>query len=83
VILNLFCGKELDQEVPYKEQHIVGESNPVAVIITPRIVQAYKNISSGPGIVFNAPNRLFAGPGKCYPIDEIRHETTNQESFVV
>ena len=52
----------------------VGESNRQAVIVPPGVVHAYKNIGSTPGWVFNAPNRLYAGPGKRSPVDEIRHE---------
>jgi dTDP-4-dehydrorhamnose 3,5-epimerase len=59
---------------PKKEEYIVGESNPVAVLVPPGVVHAYTNISDHTGMVFNAPNQLFAGPGKRYPIDEIRHE---------
>ena len=53
---------------------IVGQSNPQSVIVPPGVVHAYKNISLHPGIVFNAPNRLYAGEGKQEPVDEIRHE---------
>jgi dTDP-4-dehydrorhamnose 3,5-epimerase len=38
------------------------------------VVHAYKNVSQLPGWVFNAPNRLYAGPGRREPVDEIRHE---------
>jgi dTDP-4-dehydrorhamnose 3,5-epimerase len=44
------------------------------VIVPPGVVHAYKNTASTPGWVFNAPNRLYAGPGKRSPVDEIRHE---------
>jgi dTDP-4-dehydrorhamnose 3,5-epimerase len=52
----------------------VGASNKQCVIVPPGVVHAYKNIASTPGWVFNAPNRLYAGPGKRSPVDEIRHE---------
>jgi dTDP-4-dehydrorhamnose 3,5-epimerase len=52
----------------------VGQSNRQAVIVPPGVIHAYKNIGSTPGWVFNAPNRLYAGPGKRSPVDEIRHE---------
>ena len=54
--------------------HEVGESNPCAVLVPPGIVHAYKCISETPGLVFNAPNQLYAGPSKAYEVDEIRHE---------
>jgi dTDP-4-dehydrorhamnose 3,5-epimerase-like enzyme len=52
----------------------VGESNPQCVIVPPGVVHAYKNVGPSPGWVFNAPNRLYAGPGKRAAVDEIRHE---------
>ena len=52
----------------------VGESNRQCVIVPPGVVHAYKNVGATPGWVFNAPNRLYAGPGKREPVDEIRHE---------
>jgi dTDP-4-dehydrorhamnose 3,5-epimerase len=52
----------------------VGESNKQSVIVPPGVIHAYKNIGPTPGWVFNAPNRLYAGPGKRGPVDEIRHE---------
>ncbi len=53
---------------------VLGESNLAVVIIPPGVVHAYKNISGYPGLVFNCPNRLYAGEGKKEPVDEIRHE---------
>ncbi len=53
---------------------VVGQSNPQSVIVPPGVVHAYKNISLHPSVVFNAPNRLYAGDGKREPVDEIRHE---------
>ncbi|HED10610.1 MAG TPA: dTDP-4-dehydrorhamnose 3,5-epimerase [Caldithrix abyssi] len=51
-----------------------GQDSPAAVIIPPGVVHAYKNIGTQGGLVFNAPNRLFAGKNKAEPVDEIRHE---------
>ena len=53
---------------------VAGASNPLTIVIPPGVVHAYKNISDGPGIVINLPNRLYRGPGKQEAIDEIRHE---------
>lgn len=61
----------------------VGESNKQGVIVPPGVVHAYKNIGTIPGWVFNAPNRLFAGPGRSEPIDEIRHEDQADSPFVL
>jgi dTDP-4-dehydrorhamnose 3,5-epimerase len=52
----------------------VGTSFPAAVWIPPGVVHAYRNIGEVQGLVFNAPNRLYAGWGKKEPVDEIRHE---------
>jgi dTDP-4-dehydrorhamnose 3,5-epimerase len=67
--------------LPPPEKYIVGQSNPVAVIVPPGVVHGYKNISEFSGIVLNFPNKLYAGPGKCYEVDEIRHEYTNRFSM--
>jgi dTDP-4-dehydrorhamnose 3,5-epimerase len=58
-----------------------GVDNPLLVIVPPGIVHAYKNIGIDNGMVFNAPNRLFAGAGKKSPVDEIRHEDVGGSPF--
>jgi dTDP-4-dehydrorhamnose 3,5-epimerase len=60
---------------------VVGESNPAAVWIPPGVVHAYRNVGTVPGLVFNAPNRLYAGWGKKEPVDEIRHEDADPGQF--
>ena len=52
----------------------VGESNRQCAIVPPGVIHAYRNVGTTSGWVFNAPNRLYAGPGKRGPVDEIRHE---------
>jgi dTDP-4-dehydrorhamnose 3,5-epimerase len=52
----------------------LGESRPAIVIVPPGVVHAYQNIGAVDGLVFNAPNRLYAGEGKKKAVDEIRHE---------
>lgn len=56
------------------EYHTLGEDEPYAVIVPPGVVHGYRNVSNYPGVVYNFPNQLYAGPGKIYPVDEIRHE---------
>lgn len=51
-----------------------GEENPISMIVPKGVVHAYKNIGKIDGIVFNAPNRLYAGEDKKEEVDEIRHE---------
>lgn len=52
----------------------VGQDEPMAVIVPKGIVHAYKNIGPVDGMVINCPNRLYMGPGRREPVDEIRHE---------
>jgi dTDP-4-dehydrorhamnose 3,5-epimerase len=57
-----------------KQAEVVGQDNPMAVIIPPGVVHAYMNVGSSQGIVFNCPNRLYRGHKRSQPVDEIRHE---------
>jgi dTDP-4-dehydrorhamnose 3,5-epimerase len=69
---------------PTRGRHLkilVGESNRQCVIVPPGVVHAYKNVGRTPGWVFNAPNRLYAGPGKREAVDEIRHEDKAESEF--
>jgi dTDP-4-dehydrorhamnose 3,5-epimerase len=59
----------------------VGAEKKVSVIVPPGVVHAYKNIGQVDGIVYNAPNRLYAGQGKKEPVDEIRHEDDIDSRF--
>jgi dTDP-4-dehydrorhamnose 3,5-epimerase len=45
------------------------------VIVPPGVIHGYKNVSDVEGMVFNFPDKLFAGVGKKEPVDEIRHES--------
>lgn len=60
-----------------------GEGTPRMVVVPAGVVHAYKNIGDVPGMVFNAPNRLFAGEGRKDPVDEIRHESDPDSPFVI
>jgi dTDP-4-dehydrorhamnose 3,5-epimerase len=62
---------------------VVGASNPAAVWIPPGVVHAYRNIGDIPGLVFNGPNRLYAGWAKQEPVDEIRHEDAEPGRFAM
>jgi dTDP-4-dehydrorhamnose 3,5-epimerase len=63
------------------EVKIVGASCPMAVIVPPGVVHAYRNIGNVPGLVFNCPNQLYKGWGKAEPVDEIRHEDLINSPF--
>jgi dTDP-4-dehydrorhamnose 3,5-epimerase len=60
-----------------------GEEHHVLVIVPAGVVHGYKNIGSVDGIVFNAPNRLYAGRGRKEPVDEIRHEDDPASPFKI
>lgn len=62
---------------------VLGESRPAAVWIPPGVVHAYRNVGENPGLVLNAPNRLYAGEGKKEPVDEIRHEEADPPRFIL
>jgi dTDP-4-dehydrorhamnose 3,5-epimerase len=64
-----------------KQVIFAGLDSPRMVIVPPGVVHAYRNIGTGNGIVFNAPNRLYAGAGKKSPVDEIRHEDMEGSPF--
>ncbi len=60
---------------------VVGASNPAVIWIPPGVVHAYRNVGDLPGLVFNGPNRLYAGWAKREPVDEIRHEDAEPGRF--
>jgi dTDP-4-dehydrorhamnose 3,5-epimerase len=64
-----------------KQIEVVGADKPSLLIVPAGIVHAYKNVGSGDGLVFNCPNRLYRGPGKKEPVDEIRHEDLRDSPY--
>ncbi len=60
-----------------------GEKFNAIVIVPPGVVHGYKNIGQVDGLVFNAPNRLFAGKDRKKPVDEIRHEDDPASPFKI
>lgn len=69
----------------YRVKQVIyaGIDSPALVIVPPGVVHAYKNIGGMDGIVFNGPNRLYAGEGKRSPVDEIRHEEEAGSPFTL
>ncbi len=63
------------------QTEVVGADKPMAVVVPPGVVHAYKNIGTEPGLIFNCPNRLYQGPGHKGPVDEIRHEEDLNSRF--
>lgn len=62
---------------------LAGQSSRQLVLVPPGVIHAYRNVSQVPGLVFNCPNRLYAGEGKQQPVDEIRHEDRTGSPFVI
>lgn len=60
---------------------ILGQCRLAVVVVPPGVVHAYKNISEMEGLVLNCPNRLYAGPGRRDPVDEIRYENAPDSPF--
>jgi len=61
----------------------VGQSNKQVVIIPPGVVHAYKNTGILPGWLINLPNKLYAGPARQEAVDEIRHENSPDNPFIL
>lgn len=64
-----------------KQVDVVGADKPMALLVPPGVVHAYKNVGAVPGLVVNCPNRLYKGPGRTEPVDEIRHEERTDSMF--
>uniref|UniRef100_A0A7C4CB74 dTDP-4-dehydrorhamnose 3,5-epimerase n=1 Tax=candidate division WOR-3 bacterium TaxID=2052148 RepID=A0A7C4CB74_UNCW3 len=60
---------------------VLGETAPGLLLVPPGVVHAYRNVGRIDGLVMNYPNRLFAGPGRAGPVDEIRYEDRPDSGF--
>ena len=58
-----------------------GQDSPRSILVPPGIVHGYKCLGPGTGLVFNAPNKLYAGQDKKGPVDEIRFEDIPNSPF--
>ena len=66
-----------------REVFVLGVSRPATLITPPGVVHAYRNVGKVEGWVLNFPNRLYKGPGRTEPVDEVRHEDDPCSSFKV
>ena len=66
-----------------RETFVFGASRPATLIVPPGVVHAYRNVGKVEGWVLNFPNRLYKGPGRIEPVDEIRHEDDPCSRFKV
>ncbi len=63
------------------QSDVVGADKPMALVVPPGVVHAYKNVGKEPGLVVNCPNRLYKGTGRNEPVDEIRHEERKDSPY--
>ncbi len=81
--LHLWDGRE---NSPTKGEYIkllVGENNPVFLIVPPGVVHGYKNISEVDAQCINIPDKLYRGVGKKEEVDEIRWEDNKEGKFKI
>lgn len=64
-----------------RETFVLGTSRPATIIVPAGVVHAYRNVGKVDGWVLNFPNRLYKGPGRQEPVDEIRHEDDVNSRF--
>ena len=60
---------------------VIGVDKPMLVVIPAGVVHAYQNVGNVHGLVYNLPNRLYKGPGRKEPVDEIRHEADAKSPY--
>jgi dTDP-4-dehydrorhamnose 3,5-epimerase len=71
--------------VDYWERYdcIVGEENPILLIVPPGVVHGYQNIGSSDALILNFPTSLYAGWNQEEEVDEIRWELKKDHPFVL
>lgn len=79
----LWDAREDSPTFGVKQTVTAGAQAPMSVLVPPGVVHAYRNVSDENGLVFNVPNRLYAGWGKKEPVDEIRHEDRSDGLYVL
>lgn len=67
----------------YRERLEVSIYPRTLVYVPPGIVHAYRNREDRSAFVLNFPNRLYKGPKRARPVDEIRWEANATSPFVV
>jgi dTDP-4-dehydrorhamnose 3,5-epimerase len=66
-----------------RQTDVVGIDKPMLLVIPAGVAHAYQNVGTDQGIVFNCPNRLYRGPSRKGPVDEIRHEDDRESPFIL
>ena len=81
--LYLWDAREESPTYGHRQRHDVGAAQPTVAIIPPGVVHAYRNVGEADALIVNCPNRLYAGPSRAEPVDEIRHEDRPDTPFVI
>lgn len=79
----LWDNREYSETFGEEMKFVVGESNPVSILVPPGVVHGYKSISEGGSFSINTPDRLYKGTLKCGTVDEIRHEKDINSKFKI
>jgi len=81
--VTLWDNREASPTFGRSESFVLGASRPATLIVPPGVVHAYRNVGKVEGWVLNFPNRLYKGPGRTEPVDEIRHEDNPESQYKV
>jgi len=79
--IRLWDNREESSTYGTMQRIFAGADKPLCVIIPPGVVHGYKVVGTEPGMVFNCPNRLYAGEGRKKEVDEIRYEDEKDSPF--
>jgi dTDP-4-dehydrorhamnose 3,5-epimerase len=80
-LLVLWDNRPGSPTLDHRMRMVLGEDDPAAVVVPPGVVHGYRNVGGKDGLVVNLPNRLFMGPGRAEPVDELRHESDPASPF--
>ncbi len=79
--LRLWDNRKDSETFQCRDTIVVGQDNPMSVLIPAGVVHAYQNVGEVDGIVINCPNRLYRGAGRKEEVDEIRHENDGDSAY--
>lgn len=81
--LHLWDRRESSKTNGEYQKDIVGENNPVMVIVPPGVVHGYKCISDDDAYSINLPDKLYRGQNKKEEVDEIRWEDDKNSPYQI
>lgn len=80
--LSLWDNRPASPTYRARMEIVAGAGDPATILIPAGVVHAYLCLGPEDGFAQNFPNRLFAGPGRQDPVDEIRYEDAPDSPFV-